>query len=138
MTEDNRSGHEITESIERNSDLLSGRAPRTAEIKMPAKEHLIVQLVPLSLVKRVEELNSDSDIFKSIFWTLVGVFLGVITSLVLNGVSLLSVDKSTWVIICALVVGIVVFFILHLRMKYRIDKVRKKLYQDILDQEYVS
>lgn len=133
VSQANNKQAELVQSIERSADLLSGRIPTSARVKLPAEEHLTVELVPLGLVQRLEEAKGDLSLFQSFFWTLFGTLLGVITTLVLAPSSLTSVDKATWVTICALLLAIGIFGFLWNRASNRADKIREKTYMEHID-----
>lgn len=121
----------LADALSRTTDVLSGRIPTTATVRAPRAEFLKVELVPMSVVSRMEELNSDSSIFQGMLWALTGGLLGVATSLVLKGAAFSAIDKPTWVVIAALTLGIIVFATLWLRSTKRANAERAKLYDEM-------
>ena len=128
MSEDPSSG--LTDSVNRTVDVLSGRIPTTATVRSPRPEFLEVELVPLALVQRVEELHSDTSIFQGFFWAFLGGLLGLFVSVVLNGTNVSSIDKATWVAIVCLVSSAIVFWTLWQRASKRAALRRAQFYDE--------
>lgn len=122
---------ELMQAAKRTSDVLAGRIPTSARVKTPREEFLQVELVPLSLVARLNELNSDASLTQGLFWALVGGLVGVVTSLVLNGTSVSTIDKATWVTVAALVIGIGICGALWQRTAKRADQAKRNLFDDL-------
>lgn len=129
----NPKGSGIADSIERNADILSGRIPSTAYIKAPSEEHLRVELVPLGLVKRLDEVKEDSGIFQGIFWTLMGTLLGVVTSLILSNVNFSTLDRSVWVLVFCLIISGLLFGVLWIRNSKKTATLRDELYRKFFE-----
>ena len=85
---------EILQSIERNADLLSGRIPTTARVVAPDEELIRVELVPLWMVRRADELNNDTNLFSSMFWMLLGSLVGVAVSLLLTPIPAAGIEMD--------------------------------------------
>ena len=126
-----RDSSNLVEAVNRTTDVLSGRVPTTATVRMPREEFLRIDLVPLSIVKRIEELQSDSSIAQGFFWALLGALLGVLTSIILNGTALSAVDKAVWVTIFGLSAGVVTFLTLWQRATRRSQEAKKALYDEL-------
>ena len=128
MDEDEKAA--LLQSTERTSDLLSGRIPTTGTVQAPREEFLKIELVPMSLVHRLDELNADASLVQGLFWTLMGGFLGVVTALVLNGAQTGVPDKSIWVTLAALLAGACIAGFLWHRAAVRANEIKKKLYDE--------
>lgn len=123
----------LIQSVDRISDHLSGRIPRTARIRTPSEEHMQVDFVPLSLVRRLDELKTDGEIVRGLFWTVLGALLGVLTSLTISDNSVLPISKATWVAVFALFFCGVVFAALSIRATQKAQLAKKKLYEEAIE-----
>ena len=122
---------EIMHAAKRTSDLLAGRIPTTARVKAPREELLVIELVPLSLVARLQEVSSDASVSQGMFWAILGALFGVTTSSVLEGTPVQEIDKATWVTIVALIIGVGVCWTLWQRVAKRADEAKKRLFSDM-------
>ncbi|MEJ0011274.1 MAG: hypothetical protein WDM94_01345 [Bauldia sp.] len=108
---------------------LAGLEAPTAPIQLPSKEELTVRLVNISLLQRLDELRGDVTLLQTIFWTIAGGLLGLITTLFGSVQSTILFDKAAGALLVLLTIFLGLFGFLWRRASKRADEMTKKIFE---------
>ena len=87
---------ELTDKLSGNKDITK------AKVILPSEDELKIELVSSTLVHRLEELREDEKIFQNYFYTILGAFLGLVLSMLIDEKLLIDTTKSDFIILGSL------------------------------------
>lgn len=113
------------------TDKLSGsKEIAHAKVILPSEDELKIELVSSTLIHELEGLREDEKIFQNYFFTILGAFLGVILSILIDEKLLTEATKSDYTILGALLFLTIFLGYLSKRASRKTKALKNKIFPD--------
>jgi hypothetical protein len=106
---------------------IAGNREPYAPVKFPTPNDMTVRLVDITQLQRLDELREDASLMQTIFWTIIGALVGVLTNIFTSNQ---NVDTKSWILILLLAGVAAIFGFLTLRATKRSEKLRRRILYD--------
>lgn len=113
---------ELTEKLSRGGELS------TAKVIIPNEDQLTIKLVNVNLIKRLDELKEDENIYQNYFFTVIGTLLGTIISVLMSDKPISETGAVTITIIVFLIMIAFFLFGLKIRIKKRLQNIKLQIF----------